>query len=492
MLEIIPFRSGRRPIDERVKPGLGCSEHVGFIDSQESTDAAIDDLWILFRLHALPDEALSALSVRLSAFWLGEADDTEAVAGLTERAVAPQILAADSATAPHLLPAGFACGRTFVATIPLQSTLSERARYDFAQCFFRRVRVELTLHRNGQPLCRATAEVEVFDLSRLGSLYDRLREQLLPADTAAQARAADLALRPQHHPFFPVLEIGTEKAGLYLAALRQDVAAQRRHLPDARWLLRVGLYLEFLTCIGLCEAVREEHPDLLSATERQQLFTSAALAPVRRRLRIDGWKRVWAHHRIAARQRGLPSAGPVSLLNLLRKQRATLSFLHAHHEDLRSAIELAGPNLRDGQQTWLRVFRDAERAVWRQAPAAFPELEGLPDRLRQIVLWRQAGELLPCQRLLPRSLAALLGDQDGLFPAAALQYRHSMNQVAEWARGRGLMTYSGKECVPESASLLAAYRQRDARQLGRLQHGDGYPSLDLSSPLAGDALPTAA
>ena len=62
------------------------------------------------------------------------------------------------------------------------------------------------------------------------------------------------------------------------------------------------------------------------------------------------------------------------------------------------------------------------------------------------------------------------------------------NHWAEWARGRGLMTYSGKECAPESASLLTAYRQRDARQLGRLQHGDGYPCLDLSSPLAGDAL----
>ena len=41
------------------------------------------------------------------------------------------------------------------------------------------------------------------------------------------------------------------------------------------------------------------------------------------------------------------------------------------------------------------------------------------------------------------------------------------NHWAEWARGRGLMTYSGKECAPESASLLTAYRQRDARQVGR-------------------------
>ena len=486
MLEIIPFRSGRRPIDESVEPGLGCSEHVGFIHSKEPADAAIDDLWILFRLHALPAGSSSSFSVRMSAFWLDEQGGAEAVAGLTDCEVTPQILASDSADATQLLPARFSdCGLAFVTIIPLQRALSESTRFGFAQCFFRRVRIELTLSRNGQPLHRSGTEVEVFDLSRLGSLYDRLREQLLPADTAAQARATDLALTPQHHPWFPVLEIGTEKARLYLAALRQDLAAQRRHLPDARWLLRVGLYLEFLTCLGIYEAVKDEHPDLLTWAERQHLSTSAALAPVRRRLKVPAWKRVWAHHRIAARHRSLPSAGPVSLLNLLRKQRASLSFLHAHHEDLRSAIELAGPNLGDAQETWLRVFRDAERAVWRQAPSAFPELEVLPDGLRDLVLWRQAGELLPRQRLLPRSLAALLGDRDGLFPSAALQYRRSMNQVAAWARGRGLMAYSGKECVPESASLLTAYRQRDAQRLGRLQRGDGYPSLDLSAPLGG-------
>lgn len=73
MLEIIPFRSGRRPIDESVAPGTGCSEHVGFIHSQESRDAALDDLWILFRLHALPAGDATALSVRLSAFWIDEA-----------------------------------------------------------------------------------------------------------------------------------------------------------------------------------------------------------------------------------------------------------------------------------------------------------------------------------------------------------------------------------------------------------------------------------
>ena len=49
----------------------------------------------------------------------------------------------------------------------------------------------------------------------------------------------------------PVLAIGSEKARLYLRAILNDLLLQRRNLPDSRWLLRVGIYLELLTCVGL-------------------------------------------------------------------------------------------------------------------------------------------------------------------------------------------------------------------------------------------------
>ena len=80
---------------------------------------------------------------------------------------------------------------------------------------------------------------------------------------------------------------------------------------------------------------------------------------------------MWALRHIAF---GGPRTGPVGALNLLNKRRATLEFLHVHHEDLQHAIELAGPNVHNAQETWHRVFRDAERAVLRQTPDAFPEL----------------------------------------------------------------------------------------------------------------------
>ena len=87
---------------------------------------------------------------------------------------------------------------------------------------------------------------------------------------------------------------------------------------------------------------------------------------------------MWALREIAF---GGPRTGPVGALNLLNKRRATLEFLHVHHEDLQHAIELAGPNVHNAQETWHRVFRDAERAVLRQTPDAFPEL-GAPARTR--------------------------------------------------------------------------------------------------------------
>lgn len=125
------------------------------------------------------------------------------------------------------------------------------------------------------------------------------------------------------------------------------------------------------------------------------------------------------------------SRGPVGLLILLRKKRATLAFLHARHSDLRGAIERSGVNLGDAQETGHRVLRDAERAVFRQHERAFPELQQLPASWQEWVLWRQAGECPLWEAgpaLVPAWLARKLGDQDGLFASASRQYRDSMNK----------------------------------------------------------------
>ena len=281
-----------------------------------------------------------------------------------------------------------------------------------------------------------------------------------------------------------MLTIGTDKALLYLRAIQQDLEQHRRNLPDPRWLLRVGLYFELLTCLGIFEAVKGEYPDLLSPEERRVFEQSEAFAPVRAKLDVEAWRRVWELREIAPRASGIFSVGPVSLANLMRKQKATIAFLHAHHEDLKAAIALAGVNLSNAQETWYRVFRDAERAVFKDSALAFPELSHLDPRYRDFALWHQRGDMrMFGLSFMPEALTSLFGDQDGIFPSACRQYRKSMNDVARWASERGLMDYTGDECIPKNASLLEASMEKNGGLLAALQRRDGYgPALELAEP----------
>src|SRR5438105_2165751 len=75
------------------------------------------------------------------------------------------------------------------------------------------------------------------------------------ARQAEEARVPDPGVA--FHPWYPVLEIGHDKAVLYSRALIGDIIHKRRNLTDPGWLLRVGLYLEFLTFLGITEAVKD-------------------------------------------------------------------------------------------------------------------------------------------------------------------------------------------------------------------------------------------
>jgi CRP-like cAMP-binding protein len=78
----------------------------------------------------------------------------------------------------------------------------------------------------------------------------------------------------------------------------------------------------------------------------------------------------------------------------------------------------------------------------------------------------------------------MFGDQDGLFAAACNQYRASMNEVAEWAKQRYLMDYTGNECIPIMVSLLQAYMGGQTTRLERLQRKDGYSGhIDIQAEL---------
>jgi len=338
----------------------------------------------------------------------------------------------------------------------------------FEHGFLREAVVQLDLLWDDVEVSGASARIDVCDVRRLGSLYQRVLDRVVAPDSERQAASwpdRDRIPTAIHHPWSPVLVIGMEKASLYTRALVDDIVAKSDHLADPRWLLRVGVHLEMLTCLGIFEAVRDELGDLLDPDERESFDHGEPWSEIRARIDPDAWEKVWAMRGISAPRLGMPRAGAVSALNLIQKKRATLAFLHAHHDDLKHAIELAGPNHHDAQESWQRVFRDAERAVLHKTAEVFPELEYLPGPMREVSLWQQQG----------------VAGQQGLYPTACTEYRASMNDVALWSKERGLMDYSGDECIPIRVSLIDAIMNDPAR-VDELERGDGNRErLDLTA-----------
>ena len=332
---IVPFVPGRRPTDEDTRPGLGSSDSLALVTGDDRENRTV----LLIAVSDLPEDA--ALEATVSV-------DGRPLPGWERR---PLPRTPEPVQRLTLEP------ERDLATLDL----------GFAVGFLRSALVRVEVVHGGAVVDADETALDLCDVRNLGTLYDRVIERLVRPDTQRQARAAGVSdPGAAYHPWYPVLTIGGDKAALYTAAVVADIVGKEYHLTDPVWLLRVGVYLELLTCVGIFEAVRAEVGDLLEPEERAALDHADALAEIRRRIRPDAWRDVWARRRISFPTFGRPRVGPVSALNLLRKRDATLVFLHAHHEDLKHAIELAGPNHFNAQETWQRVFRDAERAVLRQ------------------------------------------------------------------------------------------------------------------------------
>ncbi len=508
---VVPFVRGRRPIDEVAHPGLGSSDNTSMI--LERADAENNQTYLLYHITGLeqyaPEERDSfALDVTLSFAGTDGSQQTAPIPGWNRRPVEPLVFETGDGSRPALraIPLREAGGKTLVIALSPDrdfmpgaswrwEDLDEQVReaatdffdpFTFGHLFSQMLHVALRLAHGHTPVATSQTWIDICDSRRFGSLYQRIVEQLIKPDTERQARAAGVSsLDFAYHPWFPVLQIGSDKAALYAEALMEDIVHKKRHLTDPRWLMRVGLYLEFLTCLGVFEAVKEEMGDVLTPAERAKYENSPFFAALRKWLNPQGWRKVWDLREIAFPRFGVPQTGPVSSLNLLQKKKATLAFLSVHHEDLKHAIELAGPNEYNAQETWHRVFRDSERAVLRRTLHAFPELAFLDQRVKNFILWHQKGLIGRRETAwIPKQFSSVLGDQDGLYASACNQYRASMNEVAEWAKQRGLMEYTGQECIPERVSLLWAIMDGQEAQLERLQRRDGYAGhLEIDAKL---------
>jgi CRP-like cAMP-binding protein len=503
----VPFVTGRRPVDEASYPGLGSSDHVALLFDDERKER--NRCYLLYRvsnLQHVSDEELASYEVAVSLSFAGPWGDltTEPLPTWRSRRVTPMTLVATESGDPLVKESSLrdAESRALVIELAperelmpgqswsfaeLDPVIRERATdhedpFTFGSLFIQQVRFEIVLSRGGVPVSASEEMIDVCDARRFGSLYRRVLEGVIRPDTRRQGYRHGLtALSESHHPWFPVILIGSDKADLYTKALVDDIVYKKRHLTDPRWLLRVGLYLELLTCIGIFEAVKDELGDLLTPAERAAYETSPWFEEIRKAVNVEGWKDVWTLRNIVMPTVSAPKAGDVSALNLLAKKKATLAFLETHHEDLKHAIRLAGPNEHNAQETWHRVFRDAERAVLRKTPAAFPEVSALGPKAAEFILWHRKGKLGGFSLT---QLSSWFGDQDGLYASACNQYRASMNHVAEWARAEGLMDHAGNECVPEGVSLLAAFMDGKHVRLGQLQRRDGYAeTIDVAADM---------
>jgi CRP-like cAMP-binding protein len=499
-VRFIPFVTGRRPALEARRPGLGSSDHAALLVHGSASTNRSYLLYEVRNVACRPDKERFRLEATL--YFTGVAGDQSPVPlpGWAGREVRPLTFATARGARVDLTEATGLEGRRVLVLEPdrdlhsravpaapgLGEWLGDQATdgddpYTFGHLFAQRVHCELRLRRDDDVVSATTADIDVCDSRRLGSLYRRVVKAVVRPDAVRQFKTAG-AGEPNHafHPWFPVLRIGRDKGELYMRALMGDIVHKHHHLTDPRWLLRVGLYLEFLTCIGIFEAVRDDVGDVLTPAERRVFERAPAFAGVRERVNPRAWKRVWRLREIVFRRVGIRQTGPVSAANLLKKREATLAFLEVHHNDLKHAIELAGPNLDNAQETWYRVFRDAERAVLRQTPRAFPELTYLGEKARRFLLWHRRGHFGRGVLHGPEGLGTLFGDQDGLLASACNQYRASMNEVAGWSRDRGLMDFAGAVCVPPEISLLEAYMNDRQDQLARLQRRDGYAGrLDI-------------
>lgn len=494
--EIVPFMPGRRPLDEASAPGLGSSDQAGLI--LDARDGSWNAVYVLYRLaNVTSTDANVELEVTLS-FVSADGQRAAVIPGWDRRPQPFMCFSHESASGLVESPPQGA-DATFVfrflpeaellpsedgwsfADLPewlRNGAADARDPFDFGHQYLQTVRVELSLARGGEVVASARHDVVVCDGRRIGELYQRVVDRVIAPNTRAQAEEANAdGVSPSHHPWFPVLCIGAEKADLYMRALVGDIVEKQHQLTDPLWLLRVGVYLELLTCLGIFEAARGELGDLLSERERQAFDKSATYRELRERVNPSAWSRVWDMRDIAFPSAGTLRAGAVSAHNLLRKKRATLAFLHTHHDDLKHAIALAGRNTHNAQETWHRVFRDAERAVLGKTEEAFPELAAFPRPVREVILWYRHTRLLEVGlATLPGSVGDLFSEQEGLYASACNQYRASMNDVADWAKARGWMDHTGDECIPIEVSLLAAHMHRDSKRLARLQRADGYSS----------------
>ena len=202
----VPFEPGRRPTDEAQHPGSGASDAAMV---RLGVDGCSNTSTVLFELGDLPADADVRASVRLE-----PTDRNDVVTTLDGWDDRPLDLQPNGAR--HRLD------------VAAEAALDPRD-LGFGHGFLRRARVQVRVTREGLPLAADEVYLDVCDMSELGGLYGRVIDRVLVPDTARQAREVGVAdPGVAYHPWFPVLNIGGDKAALYSEALVSDIVDKTR------------------------------------------------------------------------------------------------------------------------------------------------------------------------------------------------------------------------------------------------------------------------
>src|SRR5574341_670659 len=235
---IVPFVTGRRPIDEAAHPGLGSSDNTSLIRGNDDHEA--NRTYLLYYVTGLEEYALEArdtfaLDLTLSFAGTDGSQQTLPIPGWDKRPIEPLVFEKSENGKPTLraIPLREVAGKNLVIALSpdkdflpgtswrweaLDTQVREAATdfpdpFTWGHLFSQMIHVSLRLTRRGVPVATSQAMIDVCDTRHFGSLYQRIVERLIRPDTEKQARSAGVnPLDYAYHPWYPVLLIGSDRA----------------------------------------------------------------------------------------------------------------------------------------------------------------------------------------------------------------------------------------------------------------------------------------
>lgn len=479
--EFIPFVRGRRPLNESVFPGLGSSDNICFITSENVKN---NQAYILYKLTGLESwsDRIDEFQLELSLTFCGY-KGKQLISKKIVRDIQPQVFSNKKHSKDELVAISLAEteGKTLVIKLSPSTDLNHAEiewLYNFETFFSQRILIELRINHLEVPLDYTHIFLETFDTRKLNSLYGRIVDKVIKNDVEKQSKKLNKDdLDYKFHPLYPIFSLCSKMSNLYIESIVYQVFKNCHQLTDVLWLMRVYVYLEFISVLGFAEAVKDEYGDLLSHKEREALEEYSEFKQIKNRLNVNNWKEIWKHRHIIISKQGVPKLGEVSSQNIQEKRNVMLLFLNTYKHDLYNAIEIAGANTTNAQESFKCIFQNLEMILLNNMFETIPELNFINDQSNKFILLNDKNHLTKSSR---NWILKMFGQQDGLLIEISSKYRDILNDVAQWVKKKQLIDYIGNSCIPQEASLIHWIVNHKLDQLDRMNELNQIEALSTS------------